>query len=848
VAVKVLPPGATADPQRRERFEREARAVSSLSHPHICTLFDVGHDDGIDYLVMEHLEGETLAQRLARGPLPPAEIMERAVEIAEALDTAHRHGVIHRDLKPANVMLTKTGAKLLDFGLARSTAPAAAPSGLSALPTTQRSLTGEGSIVGTLQYMSPEQLEGAEADARSDIFAFGALLYEMATGRRAFDGRSQASLIASIMEHQPQPLSTLQPMVPRGLDRIVRRCLEKRPGERWQCAGDLARELRWMGRSETDEEPAQASPGAHARSGRMALAVAGALLAATAATAGIMAWMRPSPAAPPVVKLSLLPEDKTSLGRMMALSPDGRSLAFEASREGKTGIWLRSFDTLHARLLPGTEGGGVPFWSPDGRWLGFYANQKLRKLEVATGSVQALCEALDGRGGAWAPDGTIVFAPYYTGPLMKIPASGGTPSPVTTLEGADAGVNSHRWPIMMPDGRHFLFLARGRRPEEEWIHAGSLDGGPSRRVVQASSSMGIAEGRLLYVRDGTLMAQRFDASAMTVEGQPSLLAENVQTFGEMGPTRYAAFSASGPMLAFREGVNLTNQLVWHDRRGARLSDATPPGRYAEPALSPDGRVLLVARSDGPSDNDELWMMETARGVLTRLTFDMGVTPTFTPDGRKVAYTSSRNGRMDLYLRDLASGRDEVLLASDASKWPDDFSPDGAWLLYEESDPNSSSDIWLLPMQGDRTPRPYLRTPFQELHARVSPDGQWAVYASDETGQREIYVQRFPEAGGKVKISTQGGGQPSWRADGREIYYMTSDGTLMAVPVTPGERLEAGLPAPMFRVNSVQWALTDVRNDYVVSPDGQRVLALVIQGEEVATLTVVSNWASGLMLR
>jgi eukaryotic-like serine/threonine-protein kinase len=361
--------------------------------------------------------------------------------------------------------------------------------------------------------------------------------------------------------------------------------------------------------------------------------------------------------------------------------------------------------------------------------------------------------------------------------------------------------------------------------------------------------MALSEERLLFVREGTLMAQPFDVSRMAVNGQPVVIAENVQAYGEMGPTRYAAFAAAGPTLVYREGISLRNQLVWFDRHGARLSEATPSGSFAEPCMSSDGRLLVVARSDARGGNDDLWTMETSRGVLTRLTFDSGVTATLAPDGRTLAYASNRAGLMDLYLRDLASGRDELLMKSDVNKWPDDFSPNGEWLLYESTDPATGNDLYMLSIKDGAHPtRPYLKTNFSEQHANVSPDGHWAAYASDESGQREVYVQRFPDAGGKIKISTQGGGQPMWREDGREIFYLTGDGTLMSVPVTPGDRLEAGLPAPLFRINSVLWALNDVRNDYVVSADGQRILAVVTESEEVSSLTVVTNWAAGLMSR
>ncbi len=836
VAIKVLPAEAAASPERRERFEREARAVSSLNHPHICTLYDVGRHGDVDYLVMEHLEGETLAQRLTRGALGPQELLARAVEIADALDRAHRQGIVHRDLKPANIMITRGGAKLLDFGLARSHGPSGAVAGLSALVTEHQALTGEGTILGTLQYMSPEQLEGKEADGRADLFAFGAVLHEMATGRRAFDGKSQASLIAAIMSQTPAAVTDLQPLAPPALDRVIQRCLAKDPDDRWQSARDVALELRWIA-AHAPVSPAAARAASRAPSWTAFILGVALLLAGVAAGA---LWNRPGPGTgAPRVQLSLTPPEGGIFEETLALSPDGRRLVFEARVDSVRALWLREMGSPEPRRLVGTDGGVSPFWSPDSRRIGFFADQKLKKVDLSNGAVQVICEARDGRGGAWAPDDTIVMAPFFTGPLHKVPASGGLPVPLTTVD-TTRMETSHRWPMFLPDGRHFLFLARGRRREAEWIHVGSLDGGATRPLLHESSSMAWADGHLFFVRDGALMALPFDSEKLEPTGEPITLAEHVEQYGEFGPTRYAVFGVSGGgTVVYRTSASALSRMTWFSREGRTLEPVGPPGTYSEPALSPDGRTLMVSRVE-PQAGEDLWSVDLARGVLTRFTHDedADVTPVWSPDGKRIVFASNRKTVMDLYVKEVAGGTEEILLSSDHMKWPDDWSSDGNWLIYEDNAPDTSTDLWILPMRGERTPRPFLATPFTEMHARFSPDGRWVAYASDESGQREIYVQGFPEPGPKIQISTEGGGQPMWGPGGRQLLYMTADGKLMSVPLPEGPGRPA-LPVELFR--SRQTIRSDSRNEYLLSPDGQRILMVTLENVDQPLTTVILNW-------
>jgi tRNA A-37 threonylcarbamoyl transferase component Bud32 len=594
VAVKVLPQHLSSSPERRQRFEREARAVSSLSHPHICALYDVGRQDGIDYLVMEYIEGESLADRLSKGPLPVDQALRYSIQVANALDKAHRSGIVHRDLKPANIMLTKSGAKLLDFGLAklRGNSSEAAPS-LTSLPTERVSITAEGTILGTFQYMAPEQLEGREADARTDIFAFGAVVYEMATGKRAFNGKSQASLITAIMSADPQPISELQPMSPPALDRIVKRCLGKDPDERWQTAHDLMEELKWV--AEAGSQAGAAAPVAARRKIRERGWMIATVVFFLAAGLLAVAYFRRAPVetAAAATRFFIYPPEKVSFTGTFAISPDGRRIVFRGTSEGKTLLWVRALDSLSAQPLAGTQEALFPFWSPDSRFIGFYSSGKLKKIEATGGPAQPLCDAPLGAQGAWNRDNVIVFAPNFADALYRVSAAGGAPVPLTTLD-ASRKETAHVLPNFLPDGRHFIYLVTNAQRENTGIYVGSLDSKETKLLVNTYQGAAYAPpGYLLFMRERTLMAQSFDADRLELKGEPFPVAEQVDLQLSAEP-RFASFSVSETgALVYRSGSRRNYQLTWFDREGKQLGTIGPPGAYGNPWLSPDEKRVTV---------------------------------------------------------------------------------------------------------------------------------------------------------------------------------------------------------------------------------------------------------------
>jgi eukaryotic-like serine/threonine-protein kinase len=850
VAIKVLPQHLSASPESRQRFEREAKTISQLSHPHICALYDVGREGETEYLVMEYLEGETLAERLVKGPLPLEQALRYGIEIADALDRAHRKGIVHRDLKPGNVMLTRSGVKLMDFGLAKAIQPAASPQ-LTSLPTQASPVTREGTILGTFQYMAPEQLEGKEADARTDIFAFGAVLYEMATGQKAFTGATQASLISKIMTSEPAPISTIHPMTPPTLDRVVKKSLAKDPEDRWQNAADLASELKWIAEGSGAGVVAPETILIRRRArGRLAWTIVAALALAAAALAFLLSRRSGPPGR--VVRFVVPPPEKSVLGDSFALSPDGQELVFTAASEGKPLLWIRTLDSIEARAIPGTEEGVYPFWSPDGRYIAFFANEKLKKVAVAGGPAQTLCDAPEPRGGDWNAEGTIVFTPDTRSPLMRIGAAGGVPSPVTALDLSKAEI-SHRWPFFLPDGRHFLLLARSSRPEEEAMCVGSLDSREKTILQKTSSRPAYSSGYLLFSRERTLIAQPFDANALRLTGEPIPVAEDVAPFGENAPTGYVRFGVSaGGTLAFRRGMGPSAQLTWYDRGGKPLGNVGPIGDYDEPALSGDGARVALIRGDPKTRANGVWAFEVVRGTATRLTFDQApvASPIWSPDGREIVFAANRVGTFEL-IRRLSSGagKEEALLKAEVSLFPNDWSRDGRFLLYESAGPKAQSDLWVLPMRGPGKPFPYLVAEGTQSHGQFSPDGRWVAYTSNESGRQEIYVQAFPATGGKWQISTDGGDQPSWRGDGKEIFFVNPKLQIMAVDVKPGDAPEIGSPSSLFPIHTLSSvSLHGSRSSYVASPDGQRFLVVTSVESNVSPITVVLNWTAALPKR
>jgi Tol biopolymer transport system component len=850
VAIKVLPDHLAANVELRQRFEREARAVSSLNHPHICTIHDIGHQDGIDYLVMELIEGESLAERLVKGPLPAEQVLRYSVQIADALDKAHRAGIVHRDLKPANIMLTKSGTKLLDFGLASVMAGTVEDEA-----ETQNLLTTPGTIMGTIPYMSPEQVRGEVLDGRSDIFSFGVVLYEILTGKKAFTGKSQASLIGAILHTEPVAISTIQPMAPPALDRVVKRCLAKDPDDRWQSARDLTMELTWI--SEAGSQAGVPAPVVAHRKNRERLAwIAAGVLFVAAVMIAIPYLFHQAPVPPSLQKFTVAPPEKLIVDESLAVSPDGKRLAFTGTDEsGKTLIWIRALDILSPQPLPGTEGARLPFWSPDSRYLGFFADSKLKKIEVSGGASQTLADAsIEPRGATWSSDGTILFSPGTLSPIFRVSTTSGSASAVTEIDTSRSEV-SHRWPCFLPDGRHFIYFARGRKKENQALFVGSVDSKDRKLLLNVESSVAYAppdspsgQGHLLFMRDSTLMAQSFDAEKRELSGEPYAIAEDVMHYGEIGPSALGIFSVSmNGVLCYQTGNRAVSQLTWLDRSGKQLGQAGPPGLYNEPALSADGQ--RVALNSDTRELGDIWILELARGTFTRFTFDPNTDerPVWSPDGSRVVFASNRSGIDSLYQK-LASGAggDELLLSKDHGVRADDWSKDGRFLLYEETRAGAFSDLWILPMTGDRKPFPFLETEFEETHAQFSPDGHWIVYVSNESQRSEVYVQSFPSSGGKWQISVGGGDQPQWRRDGKEIFYLAPNRKLMAVSVTTGTSFQQGAPVPLVQTRVARSNATGVRNNYVAAADGQRFLVNNLSVDSASQpITVAINWTAQL---
>jgi eukaryotic-like serine/threonine-protein kinase len=823
VAIKVLPAHLADRPELRERFEREARTIASLNHPHICTLHDIGQQDGIDYLVMEYLEGETLAQRLLKGPLPLEQVLEYAIEIADALDKAHRKGVTHRDLKPANIMLIKTGTKLLDFGLAKLKQEVAPPNvKISELPTANDPLTAQGTIIGTLQYMAPEQLEGKEVDARTDIFAFGAVVYEIATGKRAFEGKSQASLIAKILETDPPPISSLQPMTPPALDRAVKKCLAKEPEKRWQVASDLCDELKWI--AEGGSQAAVTSPS--------------------------MLSLKPALPGPVSRFVITLPPGQhlagLDCGPAVALSPDGTYLAYVARQGGTQQLYLRAMDNLEARPIPGTEGAVNPFFSPDGQWVGFFAGQELKKVYVNGGAALTLANVVVSIGASWSSQGMIAFAPSFNTSLQQVPDSGGAPQPLSRVEKGDV---SHRWPEFLPGGKAMLFVASptGITVSEARIAVQTIETGERKNLILAGTQPRCApSGHLVYVQGGNLMAAPFDPQRLTATGGAVPVVDGVLRSRTTGAAQYS-FSATGSLVYVSGGAqSAQSRLVWVSRNGAEQSLAVPARTYVFPRLSPDGRRVAVAIAE---QGTQIWLYDLSRETLTRFTFEgnLNYATLWTPDGKRIAFESNKEGPLNIFwqLAD-GSGGLERLTTSEHINAPMSWSPDAQLLAFIEVTPTTGLDIWVLRM-SDRKAQPFLRTPFNEGTARFSPDGRWLVYMSDESGRYEVYVQPYPGPGGKWQISTEGGTEPMWNSNGRELFYRSGD-KVMAADIDTQVGFAAGKPRMLFE-GQYGTAPVPIPN-YDVSPDGQSFLMLKPseQAQAPTQINVVLNWFEELKRR
>ncbi len=849
VAIKVLSERLSSSEEVRQRFEREAKTISQLSHPHICALYDVGREGEVEFLVMEFLEGETLTDRLAKGPLPLEQTLRYGVEIADALDKAHRQGIVHRDLKPGNVMLTKSGVKLLDFGLAKAMAPASALP-LTSLPTQASPVTREGTILGTFQYMAPEQLEGKQADARTDIWALGCVLYETATGKKAFTGTSQASLIAAILEREPPSISSIQPMTPAALDRVVKTCLAKDPDERWQSASDLARELRWIGGHSGEEPVARRS---QPRTGKLRLVGLGLSAAILGALCG---WLARRPTPERTIRSTISPPDRVTfrfhgLLGPICLSPDGRRLAFvAASGDGNSQLWVRDLDALTSYAVPGTHEAIFPFWSPDGKSLGFFAEGWLKTIEASpsASTARSLAVVHEPRGAAWAPDGTIIFSPSIHDPLFRVPSSGGAPQRLTTLDDSKQE-RSHRFPYLLPDGRRYLFLAwtaSGAETNQLWL--GEIGSKDRRALFPADSNViAVRPGFLLFCRGNNLFATPFDLRSARLKGEGVEIASNVEYSASPG---VGIFSASHTgMLAYstKSDTNLS-RLAWFDRAGREQAFEGAPGDYYTVRFSPDGRRFsmgFIAPNTGvPPD---IWVVDVESKVATRITKHPSpeVSPIWSPEGRRLVYGSNR-GRWNLYERDAAGlGADRVLLESDRDKYPTDWSADGRFILFAQFDPKTKSDLMVIPVTGERKPTPYLATPFDEEMGQFSPDGRWLVFVSDETGQREVYVDAFPGGGHRRQISRGGGTQPRWPHGDNEIFYLAPGRRMMAVSVEArSEELVTREPVELFTASVLHVGTGRFIDAYDVSPGGQRFLMkLDVPSTHPSSLVLVSNWTS-----
>jgi len=844
VAIKILPSHLSSNPDHRQRFEREARAVSSFNHPNICTLHDVGRENGTDFIVMELLEGETLAARLERGPLATPELLRIATEIADALDKAHRQGLVHRDLKPGNVMLTKAGAKLLDFGLARSLAPASVAGG--ALPpsaTMSRPLTAEGTIVGTFQYMAPEQLEGKEADARADIFAFGAVLYEMATGRRAFDGKSQASLIASILREEPRPISEVQPLAPPALERLIRTCLAKDPDDRRQSMHDVWLELRWI--AEGGSQAGVPAPVAARRRGRSRLAWMVAAAAGIAAAGFAAAFFMRAPAPPTQVRFSIgAPNGLRGMGSPK-ISPDGRTLAFSATdTTGKQQLWVRALDSEEPRPLTGTDGAGRPFWSPDSRYLAYFAEGKLKKIAVAGGPAQTVCDAPGGADGSWSRAGTILYDGSVTDSLRKVSASGGVSTAATTIDRA-SGETGHAWPHFLPDGENFLYIASATSADAGALKIASLDGKESVRIPGAFSRAEYAEpGYLLFVRDGTLMAQAFDPGSKKLGAEPFPVADGV--FGETSGNADFSASANG-VLAFRGSRGGgTSRIVWFDRSGKELETVGAPGNYSEAIPSPDGTRLAISIGDTRTGTEDIWIRDIARGVTSRFTFDAGIDiwPVWSPDGNWIAFASNRGGAFAVYKKQASGvGNEELLFRAEGQLGPTDWSKDGRTLVLACLTGATRWNLMYGDLSGGPEPKTFLATQFNEAGGRLSPDGRWLAYESNESGRPEIFVQAFPGPGGRWQVSTEGGRFASWHRDGKELVYIARNSRLMSVGVSASEdAFHSSEPRPLFQAPVLVAGNGEQR--YAWSADGTRLLFTTpLSREEIPPVRMVLNWTA-----
>ena len=865
VAVKILPAHLSSNPEAKQRFEREARVISSLNHAHICTLHDVGDQNGTSYLVMEYVQGETLEARLAKGPLPLKQALECGMQMCDALEKAHRAGIVHRDLKPGNIMLTPSGAKLLDFGLAKPAGmvapvsshvtPSSPTMHMSALTSPAGSLTQQGTIVGTFQYMAPEVLQGQEADARSDIFSFGAVLYEMVAGKRAFEGKSQISVASAILDKEPEPISKVQPMAPAALDHVVIECLAKDPESRWQSAADVARELRWIATGGSN-----VTPGKPRRRRRRWLERAlWATLAISLAAAFVSTGLKEHPPArtlrsylpaPPDVGFAFTGDSSGP----PAITPDGSMIAFCAhNQKERSSLWVQPLGELTAKKLEDTEGASFPFWSPDGKFIGFFAGGHLKKVPSAGGPVTMLADAPNARGGSWSHENVIIYEPDYRDSLWKINASGGTPEPLTKLDTGNH--TTHRWPVFLPDGKHFLFFATNHSGgSQQGIYMGNLKNGTYKHVIDSDSGGLYASGFLLYHLQSQLLAQEFDSATGKLSGDPITVLNAVEYDAGTWHTTFAV-SQNGLLIYEPGSKGLGNDLAWLDRNGKVLSKVGDRAFYkGSGRISPDGKRLAVTMGEPQGD---VWVFDLAHGGRTRLTFGGGthLAPTWSADGQRVAYVQQAGSTVmsgtSLRAR-LANGggQEEILMQPTPANPPltllsPQWSPDGKYLLHLEQNGPSGARLVALSESGDgklfdivqaRSPQGRI------FQFRLSPDGRWLAYSSTDSGTEELYVTHFPSGEGRWQVSQAGGTYPTWRADSSEIYFFGLDGSLHSASVNT--------KGPEFSLNEIHTLFpigfsAPLGNPYDVSPDGQRFIFSMLPEGVSSPMVMVTNWMADL---
>jgi len=843
VAIKVMTAG-DAHGVQADRFRQEAVAIAALNDSHICAIYDVGVDQGINFLVMEFVDGETIADRLARGAMPMAQAVELGRQLAVTLDRAHRAGIIHRDLKPANVMLTREGPKLMDFGLATMRQR---DSVASTATLTQQHLTTPGMIVGTVPYMAPEVLEGHAADARSDIFALGAMLFEMLTGRRAFPGDVPTTIIAAILTSTPPPLSQIITGSTPLLDRALRRCFAKDPDQRWQNARDLALELQdW---DAAGLLPAAGAPRA-SRMARTAVAIA-ALIAALAVGAFGGGFANRAAAVPPSSMKFRVPapdgvtftlSEAGRAGAQLAVSPDGHQMAFVAATgAGPRQLWIQSLDSITAAVVPNTDGAAFPFWAPDGTAIAFFAGGKLVRVSPGGGNLQILCDAPVGLGGTWSSSGTILFSSSFGRPISRVSAVGGEVSPVTALVEARQETD-HAWPQFLSDQRHFVFGVRSKSDQHTGVYLGDVNG-PAVTLLTNAASRGIVMGdQLLFWREGRLLAQTLDMRTLTLTGEPELVADDVAR----GPfIRYASAAAGGGTIAYQPSMRMISQLTWVDRGGNDAMPVGDPGEYFNLSLSPDERAVALSTIAAPSADRDIWTFDLNRGSMSRLTSETAddMLPVWSPDGSQIAFVSNRSGLPDIYRRSASGGgSEELLLKSATPKFTSDWSADNRYILFDAILPATRFDIWAYAL-GSATATPLINTRFIDRQGKFSHDGKWIAFVSEETGRPEVYVQQWPATAQRWQISAKGGSQPMWRDDGRELFFLDLAGAVMSVALPPGSQFTAGLPVRLFDSGILNLAGGADSNQYAVAKHGQRFLVnRSPKAPSQPPLTVVTNWS------